>query len=184
MMEDFKRKALLIGLIEKMKGEKSWCGETHIQKVIYFLQKVFTIPFGYDFILYKHGPYSFDLKYELGEMKAINLLTTVPQYPFGPSYVKGSLAEKVTDRFQSAIKKYGEQFEFIATEISACSVRELEKLATALYVKLENEISDQEECAYKINELKPHITLSDAKESIQRVEKLLSQSSSFSHRTH
>ena len=35
---------LLLALIEGLKEKGSWCGETHIQKVVYFLWKLFNVP--------------------------------------------------------------------------------------------------------------------------------------------
>ena len=84
-MERLKRSALVIALIEQLRNKGSWCGETHIQKTIYFLQELLRVPLGFEFILYKHGPYSFDLSDELTAMRADELVELKLQQPYGPS---------------------------------------------------------------------------------------------------
>jgi len=36
-MKRLQKAALLLDLMKKMRGNDGWCGETHIQKVVYFL---------------------------------------------------------------------------------------------------------------------------------------------------
>jgi len=49
-MDSLKRTAIILELIERMKEQGSWCGETHIQKCSYFLQEMMAVPMGFDFI--------------------------------------------------------------------------------------------------------------------------------------
>ena len=58
-----------------------WSGETHLQKATYLACWLVDIPFDFDFILYKHGPFSFELRDELGSMRADRLLDREPQPP-------------------------------------------------------------------------------------------------------
>jgi len=69
-MDRLRRAALLTQLIERLRRRGSWCGETHVQKATLFLQDLTRIPMGFDFILYKHGPFSFDLRDELTSLRA------------------------------------------------------------------------------------------------------------------
>jgi len=73
-MNRLKRDVVILSLIENLKKKGSWCGETHIQKATYFLQELFDFPLGFEFILYKHGPFSFDLSDKLTAMRADMLL--------------------------------------------------------------------------------------------------------------
>ena len=38
-MNKLKRYAIVISMVEKLNKKGSWCGETHIQKAIYFYNK-------------------------------------------------------------------------------------------------------------------------------------------------
>ncbi len=172
-MEGLKRKAVLLSLIEKMDKNNSWCGETHVQKCSYFLQEGLGIPMGYDFILYKHGPFSFDLRDELSEMRSNSFLILQPQYPYGSSFSFGSLADDLKKQFPKTIAKYEPALTYVAENISRNKVYELEKIATALYVVKEERIDKKRACAKRMNEIKPHISVEDAKVACERVDALL-----------
>jgi uncharacterized protein YwgA len=172
-MEGLKRKAVVLSLIEKMDKNNSWCGETHVQKCSYFLQEGLGIPLGYDFILYKHGPFSFDLRDELTEMRSNNFVVLQPQYPYGPSLSYGDLADDLKKQFPKTIAKYESALNYVAKNISRNKVNELEKLATALYIIKEERIVKKIACAKRMNEIKPHITLEDAKAACEDVDQLL-----------
>ena len=84
-MDRLRRAALLTRLIELLRKKGSWCGETHIQKSTFFVQNLMKVPLSFDFILYKHGPFSFDLRDELTGLRADGLIRLEPQWPYGPS---------------------------------------------------------------------------------------------------
>ena len=68
-MDRLQRTALIFELTKKMRERGSWCGETHLQKATFWAEECFSLPLGFDFILYKHGPFSFDLRDELTSMR-------------------------------------------------------------------------------------------------------------------
>ena len=47
---------------------------------------MFGVPLWFEFVLYKHGPYSFALTDELMRMRADRLLEWVPKRPYGASF--------------------------------------------------------------------------------------------------
>jgi hypothetical protein len=85
-MDRLQKSAIIISLLEALQQNGSWCGETHIQKAMYCLQQIRDVPTGFEFILYKHAPSSFDLQDELTAMCADGLLEMRTKlYPYGPS---------------------------------------------------------------------------------------------------
>src|ERR1700722_18048872 len=77
----------LVGRVVEILDEMhSWCGETHIQKTAYVAKVVENVPFESKFILYKHGPYSFDMNAVLNHMRSQNILIVTPQGTYGSSY--------------------------------------------------------------------------------------------------
>ena len=171
-MKRFKRAAILLSLIEKLRDGDSWCGETHVQKSTYFLQDLMEVPLGFDFILYKHGPFSFDLSDEISWMRANDILKLQPQQrPYGPKLVPGENAELLKETYPDPIEKYAEKLEKIANEFSDKGVTALERYATAYYVSKNHK---EEDIASKIVELKPHISSSEAREAVGFVTKLKS----------
>ena len=73
-MKRLQQAAILVSLIEALEKKDSWCGETNVQKATYFLQELFGVPLGFKFILYKYGPYSFDLSEKLTYLCADSIL--------------------------------------------------------------------------------------------------------------
>src|ERR1035441_4963526 len=75
IMKHGQRMAVLTLLDREMLAKGSWCGETHIQKATYFLQELLGVDLGFEFVLYRHGPFSFELRDELSSMQADDILT-------------------------------------------------------------------------------------------------------------
>ena len=73
-MNQLAQKTILVGLIERLADKGSWAGETHLQKAAYLLAELRGVDFDFDFILYKHGPFSFELRDELSAMRAEGLV--------------------------------------------------------------------------------------------------------------
>jgi uncharacterized protein YwgA len=167
-MERLKRSAIIISLIEHLQKEGSWCGETHIQKTTYFLQELLNVPLEFDFILYKHGPYSFDLSNELTAMRADMLVELKSQHPYGPSIVPGPTSEQIKRLFPKTLERYQDRIAFIAERFGNCKVAELERVATAFFIANEPNYrnSSREEMATWINKIKPHISREQASEAL------------------
>lgn len=174
-MEDSKRQAVVLSLIEKLNSRSNWCGETLIQKSLYFLQEMLKVPTGFDFILYKHGPFSFDLRDELGVMRA-NLIIKLQSnpFPYGPSHLPGEAAERLKEIYPKTTIQFEPQIEFMAGKLAGLRVAELERLATALYVTLEEDMNKEVHFrAKRINELKPHVKMEEAVKAVEQIESLM-----------
>lgn len=170
-MERLKRSAIILSLVESLLEENSWCGETHIQKTTYFLQELLKVPLGFEFILYKHGPFSFDLSDKLMAMRADMMIQLQSHPPYGPSIVPGPTSEQLKRLFPKTLKKYEKEVKFIAKEMRTCNVADLERVATALYVTLEaqqNEPKLTSEKATYITKIKPHISVEQAHIALEK----------------
>ncbi len=73
-MNRLQRAVVLLTMLDALKRRGSWCGETHLQKSVYFLVELCAVPLGYSFVLYRHGPYSFELSDEITALRADMLL--------------------------------------------------------------------------------------------------------------
>lgn len=175
-MNERQRRALVCRLIKEMRQTDSWAAETHIQKCVYFLKAMLNVPVGYEYILYKHGPYSFDLRRELAVMRARFQLDMESRYPYGPSFMLGIRGELDLD----LVTQYKSAVNFVATEISTRKVGGLERLSTTLYVRVESPDLTIEQAAQRINELKPHISITDAREAIDEIVQLQKIAAKFS----
>jgi len=92
------------------------------------------IPLGFDFILYKHGPFSFDLRDELTGMRADNLISLESQFPYGPRFALTEQSEYLQTVFSKTLKIYDADISFVAEKLGSMGVAELERLATALFI--------------------------------------------------
>jgi uncharacterized protein YwgA len=172
-LADIRLKAVVASLVENMQDRHGWCGETHIQKTAYFLKGLMGVPLNYNFVIYKHGPYSFDLHDDLMAMKANRFLRTEYRSPYyGPSFKQGELKDVLTRRFPKTLKKYQRQIEFIAEELSEKNVRQLERLGTALFITERHPDSSVGERSRLVNELKPHVPVNAAREAVEAVDEL------------
>lgn len=170
-MDKLQRDVVIIALMEKLREHESWCGETHIQKSTYFLQELAGVDLDFDFILYKHGPYSFDLTNEFASMRADGLLKVVVQpAPYGPSLLPTDAAADLKDRYPKTLRECSAAIDRIAALLGGKGVAELERLATALYVSRNVDARDPEALASRIGELKPHISHAAALDAVKTVQ--------------
>jgi hypothetical protein len=176
-MDEMLRRKIVISLISELRASGSWCGETHVQKGMYLLKEVGGIPIDHDFILYKHGPYSFELKEEMMAMRADGLLKTIPQpAPYGPSLGPGPNSALFEARSPSISEKIESAIKFVASEVGSDRVTDLEKICTAVLVIREGVCSDGTSCANRLHELKPHVPIPDARIAVERAYRMLERS--------
>jgi len=176
-MKRSQRVALLALLNREMLKRGSWCGETHIQKAAFLLQEMLDVHMGYEFILYRHGPFSFELRDELASMQADQLLDLVSrQQGYGPTYLPTEFGEEFVERFPNTIARNFGAVQFVADELSDKGVVELEKLATAFFITRFGDSNEIERRAQRLVELKPHFSLPDARSATERVDRLIERS--------
>jgi uncharacterized protein YwgA len=175
MMKRMQKDAVLLSLMNEMKAKGSWCGETHIQKAAYFLQELLEVPMNFEFILYKHGPFSFDLSDEVTAMRADGLIEYKTRLPYGPSLFPTKEGQEFLNKYPKTLDKYAGKVHFIAEKIGTMGVAELERLATALYVTL-NEMNEGKTREMWITKLKPHIKIDEAEEAVRNVDAMRRES--------
>lgn len=172
-MKRLQKAVILAELADKMRDHGSWCGETHIQKAVYFLQELLKVPLDYRYILYKHGPFSFDLRDEITEFRVYELFQLEPrQIPYGPSLRTTRNAETLKTRFPKTLNNYSEHLDFVSQELDGKGVTDLERLATALYVSLDGKNDGTKDRAKRIHALKPHVSLDSALDAVKEFDKM------------
>jgi len=167
-------KAVLLLLIDALQQEGSWSGETHIQKCCYFLQEALDVNTPYKFILYRHGPFSFDLREELGEMRGLYMIDVESREPYGPSIHVTDSGRKYLSRFPRSVRDTANQVIFVAKNVGSRDVGQLERLGTAFYMKRLHPESADSELVEAIRKVKPHIKENAAFEAIDEVEEMIS----------
>jgi uncharacterized protein YwgA len=176
-MERLQKAAILTELADRLRREGSWCGHTHMQKATYFLQDLLGVPTGFDFILYKHGPYSFDLSEELTALRADYLIEFDHRAPdYGPGLVPTQTSVELRGRYPVTLAKYAREIEFIARIFGSKGVAELERLATALYVTRELVGAFGPDTRVdRLRQLKPHVSPADALAAVQEFDRIAAE---------
>lgn len=172
-MKRSQRIAVLTLLNREMLSRGSWAGETHIQKAAFFLQELMGVDLGFDFVLYRHGPFSFDLRDELACMQADDLVSVmVRSERYGPTFVPTQFSDIFLERYPRTRDKFHSQIEFVSAELSQMWVAELEKIATAFFITKHEENRSVEDRARELVEIKPHISLPEARLACKQVDKV------------
>ena len=165
------RCALVVHLAKKLRAKGSWCGETHLQKAMYILQDLSKSNFSYKFVIYQHGPYSFDLNNELAAMRSSNIIEfQFPKEGYGPTIAPTKFGERVLNVNCGNIKSFSTVVDFMADWFSSNDVRYLEKVSTAYFVTAKNPRSPTSERAKKLHSLKPHVDIVAAEEALRIVD--------------
>jgi uncharacterized protein YwgA len=173
-MKRLQKAALLTAFVEKLSKKGSWCGETHIQKATYFLQELLDVPTGFLFIFYKHGPFSFDLRDELTAMRADGLLELRPRsLPYGPSLIATQRGRSLETLYTHTLEQYDKKLDFVAEKLGDKGVADLEQLATALYVTMEQPDGNKNTKAKRIHGLKPHVSVKESKSAIETLDTIM-----------
>ena len=172
-MVRLEQSALIYAVADALRQRGGWAGETHIQKATYVLQHLLKVPVGVKYILYKHGPFSFDLRSIIAEMEAEQFILWEPKpLPYGPSLTPGPESTSLI-AVGGQIGNFARQIEFVADRLARKRVAQVERLATALYVSIDRSVALNDR-ANRIRELKPHISLQEATESVSEIDDLQS----------
>ncbi len=174
-MNRLAQEAVVVGLARRLHDRGSWSGETHLQKATYLLRELQDVPLDFNFILYKHGPFSFELRDELGSMRTDRLLEReVQPPPYGPRFIVSERGRELEARFGRTMERYGAALDWVADRLGDRGVMELEQLATALWVTRElGKDATVETRAGRLHQVKPHVPLAVAAEAVSEIDEML-----------
>jgi hypothetical protein len=162
-MKPRQREAVLAQLADSLWSHDSWCGETHLQKASFVLEALCAVPLELNHILYKYGPYSSVLSDELVVMKSDVLLEAVSVRGYGPRLRPTDAAKtQLLARWPRTLKRYASAIDFVARKMGNKGVAELERLATAIWVRRELPDETPRDQALRLIAIKPHVSLDAA----------------------
>lgn len=172
-MNEVERAAVLAELADSLQARGSWCGETHLQKAVFFLQALSQVPLGFDFVIYKYGPFSFELRDELTALRAQAVFDIrVQPAPYRPSLRVTELGQRLRNQYQQTIAPYKAAIAGVASRFGSRGVAELEKLATALFVRCQERVEGDSGVS-RLCALKPHIPSDEARAAFAEVDEIL-----------
>lgn len=166
-------KSTILYLLREMKSKDSWCGETHLQKSVFLLEEGFGVDLEFEFVMYKHGPFSFDLRDALGGMEATLVIDVQSTPPYGSQLSVSSSGDRLIEHFASMYPKESSSIRHIAEHFSNRRVKDLERISTALFVNQEQGEVDLDQRILRFCELKPHISGEEAELGFRNLDDIL-----------
>lgn len=171
-MMDFKKHAWILAVIEGLRKHESWTGKTHVQKTLYLIEAATLSKPPFEFVLYKHGPYSFDAESAIEEMESYGAIAIEPVPGYGVTITPGPMAEYVRAKVQLGTKEQRAMAK-VCKFAGSRNVANLERLATAAWIRKKEGRTKDNDVACRLNEIKPHISVEQAKVADQELQVLL-----------
>lgn len=168
-VNDLKRSAIVATLVKACHVRNAFCGETMVQKSVFFLQKLLNVPLDFDFQLYIYGPFSFELQRHLAAMMADDMLTLRP-LEYGSTFEVGEQVRYLERHVAKTISQHASAVDFVVEHLAGRGVKQLERLATALYFTVTDDDLSVEGRAAKIRAVKPHISDEEARKAVEDVD--------------
>jgi uncharacterized protein YwgA len=169
-MNDLQRSAIVATLVKECRARNSFCGETMVQKSVFFLQNLLDVPLEFDYQLYIYGPFSFELQRHLSSMMADDMIT-VRSLEYGSTFEPGEQVTYLEKHTANTIAEHREAIEFVIKHLAGRGVKQLERLATALYFTVTTDDASVEGRSAKIREVKPHISDDEARKAVEEVDR-------------
>ena len=168
-MKRLEQRAVLVRLIERLNNKGRGCNEVYIQRAVYVIQSLCRVNLDFSFVLYKYGPFSFDLQDELTICRADGLLSIETHAVVGATFAATELGRRLMGRF-SVTNDFTVKFEELVTWVSECSITQLDKLSTAIYVIREMKTGSQKDKARRLLQVNPQISAVEVDEILSQTE--------------
>ena len=174
-MNRLQKAALIVEMLDRMIQEGSWAGETHLQKCVFFLQNMRNVPIGYEFQLYRYGPFSFDLRDDLVQLQAESMVELLPRSPsYGSSLAPSTTSLLLRKHYPRTLKRYQDEISFVADHFGSLNASDLGRLATAYYFYLKDCNSSNEEIGKMVNNVKSYISVPEGADAAKQIRSIAS----------
>jgi hypothetical protein len=173
-VDELRDSAILGTIVARVETTGRFCGETLLQKSAYFLKELLGAPISAPFRIYYYGPFSFDLRDTLGTMEALEIVQTAP-HEWGATYRVGKRYAQLEQRFQRTLERLEPDLVWVQRELVPLGVKELEPLATALFLRRENDSASDDELSGRLHEIKPHVSIDAARGALAKVERWIAE---------
>jgi len=170
---DFQKHALILAMIDALRRQGSRTGKTHIIKGLFLASAADLLSVPFEFFLYKHGPYSIDIEESIEQMKSYEATTVEPAFDgYGVILSPGDMASFAKQRAPLSAETL-QAIERVCQFLRHRNVGYLERLATAAWIRTREGIQDPDAVARRLNDLKPHISLAEARQADEEVRAFL-----------
>ena len=173
----WERYGLIVELTGRIQNVSSQFGKTAMQKMVYLLQVVYEVEFGYNYSFYTYGPYSADLSRDLKIIEhhggiEINYVNSETK---GFRIKQGANRAQFLEKATGAIRRTGASMAAAIREFGVYNTRELELRSTIIYaerdLKENGESYSRNRFVELVYNLKPHFEPDYIAEVIDDLEK-------------
>lgn len=172
--DHYRQAAILAAFVEKVRSAGLACGETLLQKAAFVMKELFGVPLSDEFRIHYYGPFSFELRERLASMEADDIVRVRPR-DLGVTYELGDRFDQLRTRYADAISESGSAIAFVTERLAKLGVKQLEPLATALFVTRENAGQTVDERVQRLREIKQHIDEPSARRAVTTVDEWLGE---------
>jgi uncharacterized protein YwgA len=171
---ELREAAVIATLIDRVARSGRFCGETLVQKSVFFLKELFQVRVSAAFQLYYYGPFSFDLREQLQGMQADDFVKVKP-HQSGATFVASERYALLQRQFPKTVEKHEREIEFVVRQLATRGVGQLEPLATALFLTRARPTDGVEVRASELHAVKPHVELPLAIQSVKQIDEWIAQ---------
>jgi uncharacterized protein YwgA len=161
---DFRKHAFVLAIVDCLHEHRSWTGKTHVQKALSLLRDRQEVEVPFDFVLYRHGPYSFEVESAIEEMRSYGAIEIEPVPGYGVVLRHGPMAEYVRNQHKLD-KTEAQAIDEVCRYVDRRNVLELERLATASWIRVRESVGSSSEVVKRLISLKPHISAAEAEKA-------------------
>lgn len=172
--EYLKQAAILATFVDAVRRMGNACGETLLQKAAFVMKELLGVPLTDEFRIHYYGPFSFQLRDRLASMEADDIVRVSPR-DLGVTYDVGDRFEQLRERFPKTLETYSAAIRFAANELAPLGVKQLEPLATALFVTTQDPQASAANRTAKLMEIKSHVKPNEAIAAIEKVDRWIAQ---------
>lgn len=170
--ESWERYALAIELARRL-GSTGRLGKKAFQKLVYLLQELEGIPTGYSFRFFTYGPFSDDLAYTLDVIESMGGLQVVYDPKMnGYQISPGEKADNIAMRGRIFLDRHRAKLDRLIERFGGRTAKELELIATVVYLSNAHEGIEDEALVEGVIELKPKYDRRGVARSIDELRKL------------
>lgn len=175
---NFHHHSLVLEVVSRLHTHGSWTGKTHVQKAVFLLQsrcvlqqktdfneidlEIENIPF--KFVLYHHGPYSFDLERTIEEMSSYKALTIEPMNGYGVALWCGNNSSFLQENAPLS-QEEKDEIELVCRFVGSSDVKTLERWATAAWIRHREGVCETHEVAERLHQVKPHVGIVEGEQA-------------------
>lgn len=171
-MDRLSKAVLITELLDRMRDNGSLATALHMQKGMYFLQEMREVPLGYDFVVYRYGSFSFELKDELLQLRGEGILEWVFHSPkYSPGLASTQFSKELRNELPKFLARHDDSLTFVAENIGPMKGKQLEQVSTAFYFFTKG-VERDEKVAREVCKVKTHIPPDEALESARHIRKV------------